>query len=280
METRREDVGIAIRSAFLSRGTKQRFSIFVLIALSIVLIFIETLENKPINFIRSFVKDVIYRSSSVVASPVNAVKSSYRGVINHINLYDNYNELKIENIKLKENFLKSNFLKLENIQLKKIIGDKMESDYNIISARVMLEADSPYLNSLIINIGSNKKIQKGMAVLDGNNFIGRIVDVNFFSSRVLLISDLNSKIPVIVEPQGYHAIIAGHGKIKPTLEYLPENHAVKNKDKIYTSGKEGIFLPGLPIGEIKVEKNIVTADLLSDLNQITYVNIMIDKLNN
>ena len=61
----------------------------------------------------------------------------------------------------------------------------------------MLDKQSPYLNSFIINIGSNKNIKNGMAVLDGKNFIGRIVDVNFFSSRVLLVSDLNSKIPVI-----------------------------------------------------------------------------------
>ena len=67
----------------------------------------------------------------------------------------------------------------------------------------MLDKQSPYLNSFVINVGSNKKIKNGMAVLDGKNFIGRIVDVNFFSSRVLLVTDLNSKIPVIiVEPSG------------------------------------------------------------------------------
>ena len=73
-----------------------------------------------------------------------------------------------------------------------------------------------------------------MAVLDGNNFIGRIVDVNFFSSRVLLVSDLNSKIPIITEPSALHAILSGHGTEDPTLEYLPENHQIQHGDKIYT----------------------------------------------
>ena len=95
-----------------------------------------------------------------------------------------------------------------------------------------------------------------MAVLDGKNFIGRIVDVNFFSSRVLLVTDLNSKIAIITEPSAHHAILSGHGKKKPSLDYLPENHNVKDGDKVYTSGKEGIFSPGIPIGEVKVENNI------------------------
>ena len=140
----------------------------------------------------------------------------------------------------------------------------------------MLDEQSPYLNSLIINIGANKEIKNGMAVLDGKNFIGRIVDVNFFSSRILLVTDLNSKIPVIIEPSGNHAILSGHGDIKPTLEYLSENHKIQENNKIYTSGKEGIFAPGIPIGEAKIEKDIVEVELYSQLNEITFVNINLD----
>ena len=80
-----------------------------------------------------------------------------------------------------------------------------------------------------------------MEVMHGNNFIGRIVDVNFFSSRVLLISDLNSKIPVLIEPQGYQAIMSGNGSDTPSLDYLPDNHKIKDGDKVYTSGREGLL---------------------------------------
>jgi len=118
-----------------------------------------------------------------------------------------------------------------------------------------------------------------MAALDGQNFIGRIVDVNFFSSRVLLISDLNSKVPIIVEPSGNQAILSGHGSKNPTLEYLPENYEIKDGDTIYTSGKEGIFKPGIPIGKAKLEKGTVEASLFSNLNQITFVNINLSTSN-
>ena len=280
MDTSREDVGIAIRSAFIAKGTKQKFSLFALIVLSIVLISIETIDVKPFDYCRSFIKDTIYRGSMVVSAPFKVFDNFTDYINKHLNLYSNYNELKKENNKLKNNISKSDFLEFENAQLRKLIEEQASSFSDLLSARVMIDKQSPYLNSFIINIGSNKNIKNGMAVLDGKNFVGRIVDVNFFSSRVLLVSDLNSKIPVIIEPSGHHAILSGHGTNKPILEYLPENYTIQDGDKVYTSGKEGIFSPGIPIGEIIIEKDVVKTSLFSDLSQITFVNIKLGKLNN
>ena len=273
MDTSRDDVGIAFRSAFLARGTKQKFSLFVLVVLSILFIFIESLETKPLNYLRSFIKDTIYRGSLVISTPSKSFSNFSVYIKEHINLYSNYIELKKENNELKNDITKSEFLELENTQLRKLIEEQVASPSNLVSARVMLDKTSPYLNSFIINTGSNKNIKNGMAVLDGKNFIGRIVDVNFFSSRVLLVSDLNSRIPVIIEPSASHAILNGRGKNEPTLEYLPENHNVKDGDKVYTSGKEGIFTPGIPIGEVKFNNDLIQVLLFSDLSQITFINI-------
>ena len=273
METSREDVGIAIRSAFLAKGTKQRFSLLALVVLSIIFIFVETVETKPLNYIRSFIKDTIYRGSLVVSLPSKSFSSFTNIISEHINVYSSYSELKKENKELKNNISKSDFLELENTQLRKLIEEQVSSSSNLVSARIMLDKQSPYLNSLIINIGSNKNIKNGMAVLDGKNFIGRIVDVNFFSSRVLLVSDLNSKIPIISAPSAHHAILTGHGENALSLEYLPETHNIKDGDKIYTSGKEGIFSPGIPIGVVKIENDIVAVSLFSELSQITFINV-------
>jgi rod shape-determining protein MreC len=276
MNTGRDDFGIAIRSAFLDKGTKQKFSLFILVALSILLIFIETIESKPINFFRSFIKDAIYRGSVVTATPGKALGNLNNFFSEHVNLYKNYDLLKKENEKLKNNKNKSEFLELENSQLRVLINEQISSNKNLISARVMLDKQSPYLNSFVINMGNNKGIKNGMAVMNGNNFIGRIVDVNYFSSRVLLISDFNSKIPVLIEPSANHAILGGHGNKKPTLEYLPENHKVQNGDKVYTSGKGGVFPPGMPIGEVKIQDDIIKVFPFSDLDQITFVSINIE----
>ena len=278
METSREDVGIVIRSAFLAKGSKQRFSLFILVILSVAFLFVETIETKPLNYVRAFIKDTIYRGSLVVSLPSKSFGNFTNYISEHVNLYENYKELKEENTELRDNISKTDFLELENTQLRKLIDEQVSSPSNLISARVMIDKQGPYLNSFIINVGSNKNVKNGMAALDGTNFIGRIVDVNFFSSRVLLVSDLNSKIPVITEPSAHHAILSGHGSSEPTLEYLPENHNIKDGDKVYTSGKGGIFSPGIPIGVVKIENEITKVSLFSDLSQITFININLEDL--
>ena len=280
METSREDVGIAIRSAFLKKGTQQRFSLFALIVFSIILIYVETIEAKPLDYLRSFIKDTIYRGSVVVSLPSKGFKSVVSTVANHLNLYNEIIKLKEENAQLQEQIYDPGFLIFENKQLRQLLDEQVTSSANFVSARVILDKQSPYLNSFIINSGSNKEIKNSMAVLDGKNFIGRIVDVNFFSSRVLLVTDLNSKIPVLVEPSGHHAILSGHGTNEPTLEYLPENHKVQSGNKVYTSGKEGIFSPGIPIGEVRVGTEKIFVSLFSDISQIMFVNINLGDKNN
>ncbi len=273
MDTSRGDFGIAVRSAFLRKGTQQRYSLFFLAVLCLILIFLESIDSKPLNKTRSVVKDLIYRGAVIASYPLKTFSSSYGVVADHLNLYNDYQNLKDENSQLKSRISKTDFLKLENTQLRKLIDEQVKSESNLVSARVILDKQSPYLNSFVINIGSNKEIKNGMAVLDGENFIGRIVDVNFFSSRVLLITDLNSKIAVLTEPSGDHAILTGHGKNKPSLDYMSKDNQVKDGDKVYTSGKEGIFSPGIIIGEVRKDKEEFRVELYSDLNKITFINI-------
>ena len=280
MDTSRDDIGIAIRSAFLKRGTQQRFSLFVLIIFSIILIYVETIKSKPFDYLRSFVKDTIYRGSVIVSSPakgINIISNSFK---EHMNVFEENSKLKEENKELREKGYYNSFLITENNELKKIIEDKQHTLSNLVTTRVILDKKSPYLNSFIINSGSNKKIKNSMPVLDGNNFIGRIVDVNFFSSRILLVTDLNSKIPVVIEPEGYNAILSGRGDNKPVLDYLPKNHKLMSGNKVYTSGKEGIFKPGIPIGEVALDNSMPLVDLSSEINQIIFVNIDLGSENN
>ena len=279
MDTSREDFGIAVRSAFLRKETQQRFSLLALLILCVTLLFIEKIETKPLNYLRSFVKDTVYLGSLIVSSPAKGIGSTLDAIKGHLSLYNNYDQIKEENTKLKNKIYKFDYLVLENTQLRKLIDEQVASNSNLVSARVMLDKQSPYLNSFILNIGGNKEIKKGMAVLDGQNFIGRIVDVNFFSSRVLLASDLNSRVPVIVEPSGNHAILSGKGTNNPSLDYLPANHLVKNKDKVYTSGKEGIFSAGIPIGKVIVEKDQTGVLLFSNLDQVSFINIDLGNFN-
>ena len=280
METsNRDDFGIAIRSAFLNKGTQQRFSLLVLILISIIFLLFEKIETKPLDSFRSIIKDAIYRGSFLASLPTDVIGKVVNSSTKHLFLSSEYDKLKEENNLLRNNISKNKYFKLENLQLKKLIGEHEEEEF-FFTTRVLLDKQSPYLNSFVIKSGSNQKIKNGMAVLDDRkNFIGRIVDVNFFSSRVLLVSDLNSKIPVIIEPSGNQAILSGHGNKNTSLEYLPENHNTKDGDIVFTSGKEGIFKPGIPIGEVNLTKEKIEVILFSNLKQISFVNVNLKELN-
>ena len=115
-----------------------------------------------------------------------------------------------------------------------------------------------------------------MAVLDDSYLVGKIIEVNYTNSRVLLLSDLNSKIPVLLEPQSLHAVLSGSGKNHGVIEYTKEeyNNKLDIEDKIivYTSGYGGLFKPGLPVGEITENKKII--NFFSDFQQMDYVKIV------
>ena len=113
-----------------------------------------------------------------------------------------------------------------------------------------------------------------MAVLDENYLVGKIVEVNYSTSRALLISDLNSKIPVIIEPSGANAILSGQGHNDyAVLEYLPKLKKIKKGDIVYTSGVDDIIPQAIPIGKVIEKEENFFVEFFVDINQIKYVNI-------
>ena len=218
MEASRDDFVIAIRSAFIQRGNKQRFSLFFLIILSIVFLILGRFNLSAINYIKVSINELVYRSSFIVSVPENYIKKTYINVQDHFTYYDEYLKLKKENIELKSSIENSNFITSENERLKKIIDDYIIVSDEII-AKVLIDKQSPFLRSMIINKGSKNNIKLGMAVLDGEFLVGKVVEVNYTTSRVLLLSDLNSKIPVTIEPEGYQSILSGTGKNNGIIQY-------------------------------------------------------------
>ena len=279
MSTSRDDFGIAIRSALLQRGAKQKFSLFVLILLSIIIFSLDTLRLKPVEILRGLVNDTIYRISAISSSPIKFSSASKDFFVNHIFLYKENEQLKLELQELKKMKLNSSYLETENKKLQEIVQLDKKSAFITVAARIMLDKNSPYLNSAIINKGRNAGIKLGMPVLNKGNLAGRIVEVNFISSRILLLNDLNSRIPVVISPNGDQAILLGLGRENPVLEYLPEKFDLSEKNTVYTSGKDGVFFSGIPIGEVNesLNKKRLEVKLFSDPNQIFLVNVVLEK---
>ena len=278
METSRDDFIIAIRSAFLKKGNKQRFSLFGLLFFSIILIVLSKFNFTAINYLKLGINEVVFRTSFIVSLPEKYISYSFRAIEKHIKFYENYNSTKEQLEKLKSKKYNVEFLEGENKRLKKVLEDISYSS-NAKIAKVLIDHQSPFLRSIIINKGSKDEIKKGMAVLHGYYLIGKVVEVYYTTSRVLLLSDLNSKIPIVIEPSSVHSILSGNGKKSGIIQYTKNNIPLKNGSVLYTSGTGSLFKPGIPIGKINNIEDISNVDFFVDLAQLRFVRILFLKEN-
>ena len=277
METSRDDFIIAIRSAFLQKGAAQRFSLLVLIIISVILLSLDFYKAKPLNIFRSISKDIIYRGSFIISLPFKSLDRGYKTVKTHFTFYDDYQNLKNELYILKAQQSEIEFLKMQNKELKIVISDVLHTNIKNVIAKVILDKQSPFLKSIILNKGTNSNLKKGMAVLHKKNMVGRIVEVNYLSSRVLLINDLNSKIPVKIQPSGENAIMSGEGNNLASLDFLPKLSTIEEENIVFTSGSDGVFDGGIPIGKITEIEEKFYVEFFSDLNQINFVTVINNK---
>ena len=278
MATGRDDFVIAIRSAFLKKKDKQKFSLLTLIVLSIFVIVLSNFNFKAIQFIKLGINEVIYRSSHIASIPENKLKKITSKFKSHIDLYESHQKELIEIENSDQLKLQNEFLIAENEKLRELLDESINSQE--IFARVLIDKDSPYLKSVVLNKGTKDKVKIGMAVIDDVYLVGQIIEVNYTNSRALLLSDLNSKIPSVLEPDDIQAVISGtgsdFGKIEHTQEEFREDF--KNKEIFaYTSGLGGLFKPGIPIGKIN---NISEGKInfFSDFTQLNYVKIVSYKI--
>ena len=277
MQTNRDDFIIAIRSAFLKKGNQQRFSLIALIFFSIFIIVLGKYNFKGINFLKLSIKELVYRTTFIVSVPENFVIGSYQTIRDHFYLYSTYENLKKDYESLKATKLNTDFLKSENEALKSKINDVSTQSSELL-AKVIIDKKSPFLRSVIVNRGSKDNVILGMAVLDEKFLVGKVVEVNYSTSRVLLLSDLNSKIPVSIEPNGVQSILSGSGSSFGEIQYIKENYELENDSEIFTSGSGGIFRSGIPIGKTIADENIgfdtIKVKFHSDFSQLRLVKIV------
>ena len=275
MQASRDDFVIAIRSAFLKKENKQKFSLLALIFLTFIILVSEKFNFKPIDYLKISLREVAYRSTFIVSVPENFVKKSYVTVINHFNVYDENKLLKEKlDLELSKNY-NFEYILEENKRLKSTIEETNILTSEIIG-KVLVDKKSPFLRSVIINRGSKDRVELGMAVMDKSYLIGKVVEVSFTTSRVLLLSDLNSKVPVDIMPNNIQSILSGTGDNEGVIQYTRQQDLIEENAIAFTSGAGGLFKSGIPIGKIFKDSsnNKTLVSFFSDFSQLRYVKII------
>jgi len=269
----RDDFVIAIRSAFLKKENKQKFSLSALIILTLIILFLGKYNFKVIEYLKITLREVAYRSSFIVSIPENFIKDSYTTSKNHFFVYEENIDLKKKlKIQSSKNY-NIEYILAENKRLRSEIDDLDYSSDEII-AKVLIDKQSPFLKSIIVNKGSMEKVKLGMSVMDDNYLVGKVVEVSFSTSRVLLLSDLNSKIPVDIMPESMQSIMTGTGNEYGNIQYIRDENYIEDNSLVYTSGAGGIFKSGIPIGKITKIDNYINVKFFSDFSQLRFVKLV------
>ena len=250
----------AIHSGFVQpgRGVGNRLMYIILVAASFGLLLLGKADPVLMERVRSNISDVATPILDTLSRPI----SSTEKVISEINLLA---DIRAENEKLRgENDLLLQWqsaarkLEVENKQLKGLLNFAPDTEPGFITARVIADTGGAFVRSIIAGAGMRDGATKGQAVVTSEGLVGRVQGVGTRSVRILLITDLNSRIPVVVEASRTRAIMAGDNSDRPKLIHLPPGAVVSPGDRVVTSGHGGAFPPGIQVGIISAvdEKGI------------------------
>ena len=278
MSASRDDFVIAIRSAFLKKQTKQKFSLLSLIILSIFILFLSNQNFKIVKVIKSGINEIIYRGSFVISVPEKTLNLINEKLNYHLDVHSRTIVLEDQLTDFKSRDVSLKILEFENQKLKEQLDDYLVSN-EIIYSKIIIDTNSPYLKSFVINKGSRDGIKVGMVVLDQNYLVGKVIEVNFKTSRVLLLSDINSNIPISISPGNLQAIATGTSNDYAKVTYLKKTHydKISNESLVYTSGTAGLIKSGIPIGKIinfdANSSDEIMIEFFSDFSQLQYVSV-------
>jgi len=240
------------------------------------IILLSSLDFRVIRYLKVGINELVYRSSFVVSIPENFIKNTFIEITDYSTFFKDYKENKKELSDLQSKNISSQIIQFENKELKELINDYVSSSDKIL-AKIIVDQNSPFLKSIIINKGSKDNIKIGTNIYDQAYLVGRVIEVNYKTARVLLLSDLNSNVPVTIAPQNIQAIITGSGDSHGEIKYIKAglDNIFNEKSIVYTSGTGAIFKSGIPIGKLKLNDNKTTekfyVEFYSDFSQLKYV---------
>jgi rod shape-determining protein MreC len=253
----------------------QRFAFLTLVLASFALMLLGKADAVLVEKLRVFVDDGVAPVLSVMSRPAAAIAS----VVNAIH---DLAALRAENVRLGEDNARlqhwqtvARELDNENRALKAQLNYLPDPDSAFITARVIGDTGGAFVHSMLLNVGTRDGVRKGQAVIAGEYLVGRIVEVGDRSARILLLTDINSHIPVVVESSRAKAILSGDNSDRARLNYLSPNSNATVGNRIVTSGHGGAFPPGLPVGVIaSTQDGVMRVEPFVHRNQLEYVTVV------
>jgi rod shape-determining protein MreC len=253
----------------------QRFAFGLLLAAAAALMVLSRAETAFVEHIKMGISDVVAPVLDVISRPVASVTELVDHTRALLDLASENARLREENARLWHWQQTARNLREQNHALRGMLNLVAEPRTSFVTARVITDSRTAFVRTVLVNAGSSDQVQQGQAVINGEGVVGRVVESGDRSARVLLMTDLNSRIPVTVESTRDPAILAGDNSDRPTLRYLPMNATIAPGDRIVTSGQGGMIPPGLPVGIVaEVADGVVRVQPFVRWHRLEYVRVL------
>lgn len=233
----------------------QRLSFLLVAAAAVVLFLAGKAESEKMEDFRALVTDWTAPVLDVASRPVQILRESFSQLDVYLSTTEENRLLREKVERLQSWQALALKLQQENREFRSLLNMHDVPPMPYLSARVIGDMGSPFVHTVLINAGKKHGVQKDMPVTGAEGLIGRIVSTGKQVSRVLLLSDLNSRVPVRLEANGYQSVLAGDNERQPLLVYLPDRAQIKVGDRVVTSGHGGVFPPGIPVGVVSAVKH-------------------------
>ena len=236
----------------------------------------ETFQTEAYGASRKVGDAIAAPVTGVLATPGEWIGSGVEGVRGYFFAVSENRRLKEELRQAREWQVAALALRDTNDRYKALLGLKTDPPIPMVAARTVSEARGPFSNTRLANSGKEKGIRPGNPVMSENGLVGRVIGVTDGASRILLLTDIASRTPVMIDRTNARAILAGDGGPNPRLEYLRGQDPVKQGDRIVTSGDGGVLPRGLPVGvAVKGLDGRWRAVLASDAAPVDFVQVML-----
>lgn len=267
--------GSLVRFATPIKALAQRFAFFLLIGLTFVLMLAGRADIVAVERARMAVSDAVAPILDAASRPVATVANILREGQELATLRAQNSALRAENARLQHWQVVARQLEAENAALAQLLNMAPEPGTRYATGRVVADSGGPFMRSVLVNAGAEMGVSKGQAALDDEGLAGRVAEVGQSSARVLLITDINSRIPVVVESSRYRGILAGDNSERPKLVFLPKEASVEEGARIVTSGHGGVFPPGLPVGRVvRAGDETIRVAPFADWNRMEYLRVV------
>ena len=249
-------------------------SVFVLVFCSVVMLVLDRLDNTVLSSARDGLQEVAAPVFELASRPAKWVGRAAAKVHSFVELTEELERLELQNKQLKRWEWTARRLERKLVRLRALLNAVEDPALGYVTARVIADNRGPFVRSILVNAGKTQGVRAGLAVIDASGLVGRTVEAGASTARVLLVTDLNSRVPVLVGPGGVRAVLSGNNQGSPTLSFLPVNARVRSGDLVVTSGHGGLLPRGLPIGVVEEADEGRVVRPHARLSRLDYVSVL------